>query len=190
MNGAPLPPQHGFPLRLVVPGWYGMASVKWLTRIRVLDAPFQGYQNRVAYRWRTDEDDPGVPLERIQVRSLMVPPGTPSFMPRSRTVGAGPVTLEGRAWSGEGDVLRVEVSVDDGATWADAALGPMPEPAAWRAWTFAWDAAPGDHVLRCRATDATGTIHPAEPAWNVGGYANHAVQRIVVRVVPGSRDPG
>ncbi len=182
MNGAPLPPQHGFPLRLVVPGWYGMTSVKWLTRIRVLNAPYDGYQNRVGYRWRTSEDDPGIPVERIQVRSLMAPPGYPSFLPRERNLAAGPVVLEGRAWSGEGDITRVEVSTDSGAAWTDATLGPLPEPNAWRAWSAEWDATPGTHVLCCRAADATGATQPMDPPWNVGGYANNTVQRTVVTV--------
>ena len=89
MNDAPLPPQHGFPLRLVVPGWYGMTSVKWLARIRVLDAPFDGYQNRVGYQWRPAEDAPSVPVETIQVRSLMAPPGYPAFLPRERHIAPG-----------------------------------------------------------------------------------------------------
>ncbi len=182
MNGAPLPPQHGFPLRLVVPGWYGMTSVKWLTRIRVLDAPFDGYQNRNGYRWKTSEDEPGIPVERIQVRSLMAPPGYPSFLPRERHLPPGPVTLEGRAWSGQGEIVRVEVSTDGGATWTDADLGPMPEPNAWRAWTFAWEATTGGHILCSRATDMSGATQPMQAPWNVGGYANNAVQRTVVTV--------
>jgi DMSO/TMAO reductase YedYZ molybdopterin-dependent catalytic subunit len=182
MNGAPLLPQHGAPLRLIVPGWYGMASVKWLTRIRVLEAPFEGYQNRVGYRFRAVEHDPGIPLERIAVRSLMVPPGFSSFLPRQRHMRAGPTVLTGRAWSGHGGIARVEVSADDGVTWAEADLGPEPQPHAWRGWTFAWDAAPGTHVLSCRATDATGATQPVQPPWNVGGYANNEVQRVTVTV--------
>jgi sulfane dehydrogenase subunit SoxC len=184
MNGAPLPPQHGFPLRLIVPGWYGMTSVKWLTRIRVLDAPFDGYQNRTGYRWKIEEHDPGIPVERIQVRSLMAPPGYPAFMPRERHLPAGPTVLTGRAWSGLGDITRVEVSTDGGATWTDAELGRAPEPDAWRAWSIPWEAEPGTHVLCCRATDATGATQPMDMPWNVGGYANNAVQRTSVNVAP------
>ena len=88
MNGQPLPPQHGFPLRLIVPGWYGMTHVKWLTRIRVLDTPYTGYQNVIGYRVRANEEDPGTPIERIQVRSLMVPPGFSTFLPRTRVLDA------------------------------------------------------------------------------------------------------
>ncbi len=182
MNGRPLLPQHGAPVRLLVPGWYGMASVKWLGRIRVLDEPFTGYQNTVSYRMRADADDPGTPLDRIRVRSMMVPPGRPSFQPRDRHIDAGPVRLTGRAWSGTAPIVRVEVSTDDGASWSDAELGPEPRPSAWRSWSFGWLAIPGSHVVVCRATDADGQTQPDEPEWNVGGYANNAVERTEVDV--------
>ena len=106
MNGRELPPQHGYPLRLVVPGWYGMASVKWLESIQVVTHPFEGFQQAVAYRYQKDADDAGTPVSRIRVRSLMVPPGIPDFFTRSRVLPAGPVMLQGRAWSGEGSVVR------------------------------------------------------------------------------------
>src|SRR3954471_9285546 len=102
LNGAPLPPQHGFPLRLVVPGWYGMTNVKWLTRITVLDEPFTGYQNARGYRLRQDPDEQGTPVQRMVVRSLMVPPGIPDFATRRRFVSREPEVIEGRAWSGAG----------------------------------------------------------------------------------------
>ena len=183
VNGVPLPPQHGFPLRLLVPGWYGMTSVKWLARVDVVDAPHDGYQMRHSYRLRDHEDEEGVPLERIQVRALMVPPGIPEFRSRERHVEAGMCELRGRAWSGAADVARVEVSTDGGRTWLHAELGPaVLGPWAWRAWSFAWDAEPGEHELCCRAIDADGNEQPLEPLWNVGGYANNAVQRIPVIV--------
>jgi DMSO/TMAO reductase YedYZ molybdopterin-dependent catalytic subunit len=185
VNGGPLPPQHGFPLRLVVPGWYGMTSVKWLSRITVLDAPFDGYQMSQAYRLRHEEGDEGEPLSRIQVRALMVAPGIPEFLSRARVVRQGECVLEGRAWSGEGEVTSVEVSTDGGESWSEAelddvALGPW----AWRRWTFAWQAVPGEYELCCRAHDAAGNTQPLEPPWNLGGYANNAVQRVAVTVGP------
>jgi sulfane dehydrogenase subunit SoxC len=183
MNGAPLLPQHGFPLRLVVPGWYGMTSVKWLERIKVLTEPFEGYQMATSYRMREDADDPGDPITRIFPRSLMIPPGIPEFATRSRVAESGAHRLEGRAWSGFGPIERVEVSADDGATWTDAELGPEPASAfGWRGWSFDWRAVPGEHVLCCRATDETGATQPLEPEWNVGGYRNTAVQRVPVLV--------
>jgi DMSO/TMAO reductase YedYZ molybdopterin-dependent catalytic subunit len=184
MNGAPLPPQHGFPLRLVVPGWYGMTNVKWLERIELVETPFAGYQNSWSYRLRQAEDEEGVPLDRMQPRSLMVPPGIPEFMTRDRTVAAGEVLLEGRAWSGHAPVGRVEVSTDGGETWDAAELEPAGEPWAWRGWSYRWNAEPGEHVLCCRARDEAGNEQPHEPPWNLGGYANNAVQAVRVTVTP------
>jgi DMSO/TMAO reductase YedYZ molybdopterin-dependent catalytic subunit len=182
LNGAPLPPQHGFPLRLVVPGWYGMTSVKWLERVTVLDLPFEGYQQAHAYRFRRSEDDEGEPLTRMRPRSLMIPPGIPDFLTRGRFLAPGRCVLEGRAWSGLAPIESVEVSADGGATWAAAQLEPPPDRWAWRRWTFAWDAEPGDHDLACRTRDEAGNEQPLEAVWNVGGYANNAVQRVPVTV--------
>ena len=183
LNGVPLPPQHGFPLRLLVPGWYGMTNVKWLTRLTLLDEPFAGYQQARGYRLRQTDDDEGVPLSRIHPRALMVPPGIPDFMTRERTMRAGTVTIEGRAWSGLAPVAAVEVSTDDGATWQEARLDP-PELGrwAWRRWTYDWRAQPGRQVLACRARDEAGNEQADEPRWNVGGYANNEPQRVVVTI--------
>jgi sulfane dehydrogenase subunit SoxC len=180
-----LPPQHGFPLRLVVPGWYGMTNVKWLRRITVLDTPFVGYQQAEGYRIRQSADEPGEPVTRIVPRALMMPPGIPDFMTRRRFVAPGTHRLEGRAWSGWGEVTRVEVSVTGGERWDDAELGDAVGRHAWRAWSYSWvGAEPGDYQLACRAWDSAGNAQPAEPEWNLGGYANNAVQRIAVTVTP------
>jgi DMSO/TMAO reductase YedYZ molybdopterin-dependent catalytic subunit len=184
MNGAPLLPQHGFPLRLVVPGWYGMASVKWLTRITLVDRPFEGYQQLQAYRLRLTEEDEGTPLDRILPRALMVPPGLPHFPTRERTLPAGRCRLDGRAWSGWAPVAAVEVSTDGGANWAGAELDEPPASRfAWRGWQFEWQATPGEHVLCCRARDDAGNVQPDEAPWNLGGYANNGIQRVPVSVV-------
>lgn len=182
LNGVPLPPQHGFPLRLLVPGWYGMTNVKWLKRIRVIDEPFDGYQNLRAYRFKRDEDDPGEPVSRMVPRSLMVPPGVPDFLTRTRILRPGPVRLHGRAWSGHGEIVRVEVSTDGGRSWADASLDAHVGPHAWRGWSVDWEAEPGERELCCRATDAAGNTQPLEDPWNLGGYANNAVHRVPVVV--------
>ena len=184
MNGAPLPPQHGFPLRLVVPGWYGMTNVKWLSRIEFLAEPFSGYQQSWSYRVRQSEDEVGEPLQRMQPRSLLVPPGIPEFMTRDRTVAAGEVLLEGRAWSGLAPVASVEVSDDGASTWSAATLEPAGEPWAWRGFAYRWEAKPGEHVLCSRARDEAGNEQPVEPPWNLGGYANNAVQTVRVTVTP------
>ena len=182
MNGAPLPAQHGFPLRLVVPGWYGMQNVKWLTRITLVEKPFVGYQNSVAYRHYRSEDESGEPVTRMLPRSLMVPPGIPDFLTRERRLEPGPVELRGRAWSGWGAIERVELSTDGGATFADAELEPPLGAAAWRGWRFLWHAGEGDHVLCSRATDAAGNTQPLDPPWNLKGYANNAVEGVPVTV--------
>jgi DMSO/TMAO reductase YedYZ molybdopterin-dependent catalytic subunit len=182
MNGAPLLPQHGFPLRVIVPGWYGMTNVKWLGRIEFLETPFAGYQNSQGYRLRQTEDDEGVPLDRMRPRSLMVPPGIPEFLSRDRFLEAGEVLLEGRAWSGHAPIASVEVSADGGSTWALAELEPDGERWAWRGWAYRWQAERGDHLLCSRARDEAGNEQPLEMPWNVGGYANNAVQTVRVTV--------
>ncbi|UYG06963.1 sulfite oxidase [Halomonas sp. M4R1S46] len=182
MNGEPLPPQHGFPLRLIVPGWYGMTQVKWLHRITVLDEPFWGYQQNVFYRIAQHEDDPGVQLSRMYPRALMVPPGMPVFETRERLLPPGHHPLQGRAWSGWGSIDRVEVSTDAGQHWQAAALEPPTAPHVWQAWSLDWEADEGRHELLCRATDAAGNVQPLVPQWNLKGVANNAVQRLVVQV--------
>jgi len=171
-------------LRLVVPGWYGMTNVKWLSRITVLGEPFEGYQQARGYRLRQDPDEPGTPLQRIHPRALLSPPGIPDFMSRERTVDPGRHTITGRAWSGLAPIASVEVSVDGGAGWHPARLDPDElGPWAWRGFSFVWDATePGRTVLCCRARDEAGNEQPLESAWNVGGYANNAVQRVAVTV--------
>jgi DMSO/TMAO reductase YedYZ molybdopterin-dependent catalytic subunit len=183
LNGEPLPPQHGYPLRLVVPGWYGMASVKWLAEITVLGRPFQGYQQSHSYRLRQEESEEGIPLGRILPRALMAPPGVPEFLTRQRLIEAGVCLVEGRAWSGFGGIEAVEFSSDGGGTWSPAELDhDLGSPWAWSEWRIDWGASPGDHELCCRATDEAGNVQPLEPGWNLGAYANNAVQRVPVTV--------
>jgi DMSO/TMAO reductase YedYZ molybdopterin-dependent catalytic subunit len=178
LNGRPLPPQHGFPIRLLVPDWYGMCSVKWLQRITAVAEPFDGFQLS-SYQIRQQPDGPGERVTKKAVRALMVPPGFADFPARQRFLDAGPCQLVGRAWSGWGHVVRVEVSVDGGRTWSDAELGPAPESSSsWRGWSFDWTATPGEHELLVRATDAAGNVQPVDPPWNYGGFMNNMVQRV------------
>ena len=181
MNGQPLLPQHGAPLRLIVPGWYGMASVKWLTRIEALLERYQGFQQVQTYRYRDSDEDPGRPVTSIRVKSLMVPPGIPDWSTRARFLRPGPVTITGRAWSGDGaPIEKVEFGVGD--EWHEARLEPQADRFAWAKWNFTWDATPGEHVFSCRATDATGATQPLSPPWDVAGFGNNAVQRVAVLV--------
>lgn len=181
MNGAPLPPQHGFPLRLVVPGWYGMAHVKWLTHIEATVDPFTGFQQTVAYRLRQEPGETGTPIQRIEPRALLIPPGFPDFMSRIRVVAPGPVKLSGRAWCGRTPLSGVELSADGGETWFPADLEPQADyPWAWRRFTATWTATPGRRVLTARALTDAGDAQPTSAPWNRGGFANNAAQEIEV----------
>ena len=181
MNGQPLLPQHGFPLRLIVPGWYGMAGVKWLSRIEALERPYDGFQQAVGYHYRPEPDGPRTPITHMRVKSLLVPPGIPDWYSRRRLVDAGPVSLTGRAWSGGGvPIVRVEVGVD--GKWTPADLDPPLGKFAWRGWRYVWNAEPGEHELSCRATNANGETQPLETRWDAGGFGNNTVHRVPVTV--------
>ena len=181
MNGQPLMPQHGAPLRIIVPGWYGMASVKWLTDIEALTTPYQGFQQVETYVFRQDADDPGAPVQEMRVKSLMVPPGVPDWLSRRRFVEPGQVEVMGRAWSGSGvPIERVEFACGD--NWQEAKLGPVQGKYAWRKWSVTWRARAGEHILRCRAWDAEGRAQPLDGVWDYYGFANNQVHEVEVFV--------
>ncbi len=182
MNGQPLQPQHGYPLRLLVPGWYGMASVKCLDTIEAVGKQFQGFQMTSSYRYTQVKGEPGEPVTLIRVRALMAPPGIPDTATRGRLVTAGPHLLTGRAWAGRLGISRVEVSVDGGSTWSDAALDEPVSNFAWRSWSFDWNAVPGWHTLSVRATDTQENVQPIEQFWNAQGMGNNMAQRVRVLV--------
>ena len=177
MNGEALPPDHGWPLRLVVPGWYGMASVKWLRRITVLDHAFEGFFQTERYVLPGDGDSP-TPLTRMFVKSMISRPRHGEV----ETTGEHQVT--GLAWSGEGKITRVLFSDDQGETWQTALLGGLQHPYAWRQWSASWTPrSPGHHTLLARAEDEAGNVQPTETAWNPLGYAVNGVQSVCVNVV-------
>jgi DMSO/TMAO reductase YedYZ molybdopterin-dependent catalytic subunit len=180
MNGAPLPPQHGAPLRLVVPGWYGMASVKWLYAIEALRHPFDGLQQASSYHFRSAPGEKRDPCTLMRVNSLMIPPGIPDFYTRTRVAEAGAIEIVGRAWSGAGSIERVELGID--GQWCEAVVEPRQSQHAWQRWHGVWNAQPGEHELECRATDSTGARQPLEPPWDVSGFGNNGVQRIRISV--------
>jgi DMSO/TMAO reductase YedYZ molybdopterin-dependent catalytic subunit len=182
MNGSPLPPQHGAPLRLVVPRWYGMASVKWLQAIEAVDRPFDGLQQARSYHFRRDAGEKGEPCSLMRVNSLMAPPGIPDFYTRKRVVDAGEVTIVGRAWSGVAPITRVEFGVD--GSWHAASLEEVRGSYAWQGWRTSWQATAGEHELSCRASDTAGNVQPLDPPWDVSGFGNNGVQRIQVTVRP------
>jgi DMSO/TMAO reductase YedYZ molybdopterin-dependent catalytic subunit len=178
MNGQPLPRKHGFPLRLLVPRWYAMASVKWLDEIVLLTEPFTGFYQHSHYVYQGEEGvEDGTPVRHVRVRALF---SQPTDGDRLR----GPdIDVTGVAYSGSHPIARVEVQVDDGA-WQPAELIPAESPYAASHWRFAWrPAGSGEHTLRVRATDAGGNTQPLTPRWNALGYGNNCVQSIVVHVV-------
>lgn len=175
MNGEPIPFAHGFPLRLIVPGWYGMASVKWVTRLFASSQPFQGYFQTEQYVLLQPGDAEGPPLTRMRPRSLMLSPV------EGARLGSGLHWLKGVAWSGSAPVSRVEVSGDGGATWQPAEWTSEKLPYAWRSWQLPWQAtAPGLALLSSRVTDEAGNTQPFAPEWNELGYANNAIQQVHV----------
>lgn len=180
MNGRPLEPQHGAPLRLLVPGWYGMTHVKWLVRIEALTQHFDGYQQSVAYWYKSSPEDPGEPVQRIRPRSLLIPPGFPDFLTRRRILSQGRVEIRGRAWSGMAPIAQVELGID--GRWMPATLHQSLGPFAWREWSCEWEAIPGEHLLSCRAGDAAGNAQPLEQPWNLQGMGNNLVQSVPVTV--------
>jgi len=174
MNGQPLPADHGAPLRLIAPAWYGMGSVKWVARIEALTEPFRGYYqaNRYIYDYG---DGPPPPVTTMLVKSTIVSPLEGEVVP------LGPAVVRGRAWSGSGEITRVEVAVDGGETWQEARLGPAVGPYGWRSWELEWEATdPGRHALRSRATDAAGNVQPPIARWNRYGYGSNGIQVLVV----------
>jgi DMSO/TMAO reductase YedYZ molybdopterin-dependent catalytic subunit len=176
MNGEPLPHEHGAPFRLIVPHWYGMASVKWLKRIDVSADAYEGefQAGHYMYEWADQRREP---VTSIRVRARITDPAPRSRMP------AGHYTVRGKAWSGTGPVTSVEVSVVGGDGWQCANLYPPARPHAWQDWTFEWHASRiGRHTLRARATDAAGNVQPDVPPWNRLGYGNNAVEVIYVDI--------
>jgi len=178
MNRAPLPPQHGAPLRLVVPRWYGMASVKWLRAIEATERPFDGFQQAVAYHFRCARGEKGEPCSLMRVNSLMA--GVEIRNPGRRIVQAGEVEISGRTWSGSAPVERVEFAVD--GKWTNAVVAKPQAPNAWQSWHTVWQARVGENELACRATDSGGNVQPLDPVWDLSGFGNNAVQRIFVTV--------
>jgi sulfite oxidase len=175
MNGEPLPPVHGAPLRVVVPGYIGARSVKWLERIEVRSAPWQGYFQHVVYRLLPEDGaqgpGAGMPLGLVALNSDVLSPAD------GETVAAGPLEVRGYAFAGgERHVTRVDVSLDGGASWSQTELLDDVGPWAWRHWRIMVDLAPGEHEILVRAWDSSAATQPEDEAglWNPPGYVNNA----------------
>jgi DMSO/TMAO reductase YedYZ molybdopterin-dependent catalytic subunit len=166
MNGRPLPPDHGFPVRLVVPTWVGISSIKWLGQIEVSDTPLFSPWNTQFYRlFGASYPEDGTLVTRQVVKSAFELAWEAQLPARRRLV------LRGRSWSGNGPIRRVEVSTDGGATWRRASPTGPNLPGAWLRWEIGWrPEAPGPHVLLARATDVTGATQPDVVPHNEQGY--------------------
>jgi DMSO/TMAO reductase YedYZ molybdopterin-dependent catalytic subunit len=175
MNGDPLPVAHGGPLRLLVPGWAGIASTKWLTGIEAIGRAFDGFWNTENYVIWDERGDPLRPVAEMPPKSVIVTPA------EGQTISPGPVTVAGWAWSGFSPIQTVEVSTNVGNGWQRAELHPG-EPHGWRRWNLLWNATPGRHRLRARAIDERRLSQPVVAPWNAKGYLMNAIQEIVVEV--------
>lgn len=177
MNGEPLTADHGHPLRLIVPRWYGVASVKWLVEVRALTEPFRGFYQADHYVYRDQAGSPDAPVTTMRLRALIARPA------EGETLPPGPVEIAGLAWSGEAPIAGVEISADGGRSWFAARLGEAPSPYAAVPWRAQWmPERPGDYTLIARAVDTTGERQPLETVWNAQGYGNNAAHRVRVQV--------
>ena len=161
MNGEELTPAHGAPLRLVVPGWYGMASVKWLTRIIASAQPFHGYYQTIDYAyWERGPSPPTlVPITEMQVKAQIARPGFADAVRARETY-----QVHGAAWTTEAEITKVEISTNGGTTWQNTQLLGEPIRNAWRLWDYDWQVPtkPGKATLLVRATDSEGRTQPTE----------------------------
>jgi DMSO/TMAO reductase YedYZ molybdopterin-dependent catalytic subunit len=181
MNGKDLPPEHGFPVRAIVPGWYAMASIKWLQRIIVTDERFTGYYQTLDYAYwkRRGEIAELSPVAELQVKAEIAKPAQGEIVPSNSSV-----RIHGAAWVSGSEIVRVEVSTDRGSTWKDATLLDESKPNAWRFWEFDWQtpSAPGKQTLVARATDSLGQTQPAHRDPDRGTYMINHLLPITVEV--------
>jgi DMSO/TMAO reductase YedYZ molybdopterin-dependent catalytic subunit len=189
MNGEDLPPEHGFPVRAIVPGWYAMASIKWLQRIIVTDRPFTGYYQTIDYaywqrtdygHWQRGEDIAELtPLSELQVKAEIARPAEGEIVAANTSV-----CVRGAAWTGDAEIAKVEMSTDGGATWNDARLLGESTLNAWRLWEFNWQTPPqpGKQTLIARATDSLGRTQPVHRDPDRGTYMINHLLPIEVEV--------
>jgi len=173
MNDSELPPEHGFPVRAIVPGWFAVASIKWLQRIVATDKPFNGYYQTLDYAfWKRAGDSVQLtPLSELQIKAQIAQPRGGETIKANSTF-----RIHGAAWSGGGEITKVEVTTDNGSIWKEAKLGSGSKPNAWRLWQFDWKtpAKAGKATLMARATDSAGQTQPIERDWDRGTYMiNH-----------------
>jgi sulfite oxidase len=184
MNGVALPPLHGAPARLIVPGWAGDHWMKWLARLSPQAEPRKGFYMDVGYRYPVKPGAPGVafkPEDMRPVTELFVK-STITHAPQRARAGS-PFTIRGIAFSGAPDISRVEVTADGGATWRTADLGREHDPYAWRLWSFRYaPSRAGKVTLHARATDSRGSVQPREAVWNQSGYLHNSWHSVEIEV--------
>lgn len=189
MNGAKLTPEHGFPVRALVPGWIGSTSIKWLREISVLPQEYAGFYMDPGYRipvsggataGSSGQVSKTVSLTSLRVKSIIAQPSDGAVLSLSAGV---PVSIRGASWAGESAIARVEVSIDGGETWSTAELGSDDAKYAWRLWRYDWKpAVPGSYAIVSRATDSAGQTQPVKTEWNPGGYLWNGVDTIRVQI--------
>ena len=162
-NGEPVPPDHGFPVRAIVPGWVGINNIKWVGRIEVRNSAIDVPTTTKTYVLEGPDYPSNVVLRQQTIKSAVA-------LPWGATLSAGRQRVRGFAWSPVGRISRVEYSLDRGATWQPAALREPNIARAWARWDFEWDARPGDHAILTRAVDDQGNAQPARIPWNAQGY--------------------
>jgi DMSO/TMAO reductase YedYZ molybdopterin-dependent catalytic subunit len=181
MNGNELPPQHGFPLRAIVPGWYAMASIKWLQRIIVTDRPFNGYYQTLDYAFwkRRGEIAELAPLTEMQIKAEIAKPAQGETVPSDSNV-----RVHGAAWTSDGEITKVELSTDGGANWNEVNLIDKPIPNVWRLWEHEWrtPSVTGKQTLIARATDSRGQTQPVQRDPDRGTYMINHLLPIEVEV--------
>ncbi len=181
MNDVDLPAEHGFPVRAIVPGWYAMASIKWLQRIIVTDKPFTGYYQTLDYAYwkRRGELTELVPLSEMEIKAEIARPIDGDMVPANSNV-----CVEGAAWTSDAEITKVELSTDGGAIWHDAKLTHKAAPNAWRLWNYDWKtpSQPGKQTLLARATDSRGRTQPTERDPDRGTYMINHLLPITVEV--------
>jgi sulfite oxidase len=183
MNGEPLPLEHGYPLRALALGWTGANCVKWLSTITLLDRPATGFFMDKVYRvfQKGEEPQSEKVVTALPLKSIITSPEPGVTLPK------GMVVIRGAAFAGEGDVVRVEVSVDNGISWQDAAFVGPHERYSWRRWEYPWQASkPGEHTIMARATNEHGTVQPLTASWNVLGYGNNGSREHGITITIGN----
>jgi DMSO/TMAO reductase YedYZ molybdopterin-dependent catalytic subunit len=176
MNGQPLTTEHGFPLRLIAPGWASDSWVKWLTSLEAMDHEFDGFWMKTAYRHPNHHVEPGsavdakdmIPVTDLNVKSVIATPDA--------WAKPGSIVVQGVAWSNASPVTKVELSLDGGKSWVATKLGGRATKYGFRKWSYTWKAGEGEYTLMSKATNAAGQTQPMEPEWNPNGYLYNAAQ--------------